>query len=341
VRLLVLGGTSYLSWMVGRVAVERRHEVTVAARGRSGQPPSGTRLVRVDRDRPEALVALGGERFDAVVDVSSHPGAVQRALVNLAHRAEQWIYVSSGKVYADLRATGQRADHAAVVAAADPGEWGEVHASSLGPRKVACEQLVRGAARRWLIARPGLVVGPRDPADRFGYWPHRLARGGDVLAPGSPEDPVQFIDLRDLADWLVSAAERGLSGTFDAISAPLPRGELLRAVARGVGAADITVHWVDEEFLLAHQVRPWQGPHSLPLWMPRGRYPGFFTFDPGPAVSAGLRSRDPALTARDIYAWQRSAGPGHRLAGGLTAGDEADLLAAWWRRSAGDHPPEA
>jgi nucleoside-diphosphate-sugar epimerase len=328
-RLLMLGGTAYLSWTVARAARERGHDVTVAARGVSGQAPPGTRFHQVDREQPAGLSALASERFDAVVDVCSRPAQVRQAVATLAARAGRWIYVSSGKVYADLRATGQRAASAPVVVAADPADWGRDDADSLGPRKVACEQIVRAGRRHAFVVRPGLVAGPRDPMDRFGYWPMRLAAGGDVLAPGRPEHPVQFIDVRDLADWLVVAAEAGLTGTYDAVSLPLPRGEFLSAVAQGVDAADYRLHWVDEGFLLEQAVRPWMGPRSLPLWMPVDRCPGFFTFDARPAIAAGLRLREVALTARDTHAWQRSAGPGHRLAAGLAASDEADLLARW------------
>src|SRR5438874_1557455 len=147
-----------------------------------------------------------------------------------------------------------------------------------GPCKVAAEEAVLAGfgADRTFVCRAGLIIGPGDMSGRFGYWVTRLARGGDVLAPGEPDEPVQYVDVRDLADWLVRAAETRLTGVFDGIGAPVPREHFLTHVAAGVGAP-VAFHWVDQDFLLEQGVRPWMGDRSLPMWLPLPQYAGFLS----------------------------------------------------------------
>ena len=191
-----------------------------------------------------------------------------------------------------------------------------------GAAKVACEQAVGEDA---FICRAGLIVGPEDPTGRFTYWPTRLARGGEVLAPGAPEDVVQFIDVRDLAQWIVHAAQIRLTGIYDGIGPPRPRGEFLAECADAVGA-NCTVTWADRAFLERHGVKPWSGPRSLPMWLPLPEYAGFATRDTAPARAAGLTLRPLSETARDTLAWARAAnGP----VVGLTADEERAVLDAW------------
>src|SRR5690349_12874591 len=210
-RLLVLGGTGFLGRAVVADALSRGHQVTCAARGRTGQPPEGADLVPVDRDAPDGLHGLRGLEFDAALDVSSRPSQVRAALAELGERVPHWTYVSSGSVYADDETPGQTVEGSPVLPAAPP-EADDPRANDFenyGPCKVACEEAVRAAVgpERAFICRAGLIVGPEDPSDRFTYWPARLAQDGPVLAPGEPTDPVQLIDVRDLAAWLVSAGE--------------------------------------------------------------------------------------------------------------------------------------
>jgi 2'-hydroxyisoflavone reductase len=176
-------------------------------------------------------------------------------------------------------------------------------------------------------------VGPGDPSGRFEYWVRRLARGGEVLAPGSPGEPVQFIDVRDLAAWIVRAAETGLAGPYDGICPPMPRGEFLAAVAAGVGAVP-TFTWVDQDFLAENDVRPWMGERALPLWLPLPEYGGFLTRDVATALATGLQPRDLRHTARDTHEWLagQPEPPGDR---GLRAEDEAAVLQRWHARPAG------
>ena len=325
-RLLVLGGTAFLSRELARQAVEREHQVTCAARGTSA-PPAGVEFVRVDRDRADGLDALAGHDFDAVIDVGRRPTQVRRALAAFAGRADQWTFVSTVSVYADDTTPGQHAAtaplHPPLAAGAD-----EADQNNYGFNKVACEQAVAEAASdHALVVRAGLIVGPGDPSDRFTYWPARLARGGEVLAPGAADEPVQLIDVRDLAAWMLTSTERRLTGTFDGIGSTITRGELLAGTAEGVGT-EPELTWVAQDFLAEHGVNPWSGPRSLPLWLPLPEYGGFMTRDVTDAERAGLTVRSVAETAADTLDWDRTRTEPRRRAG-LTAAEETELLATW------------
>jgi 2'-hydroxyisoflavone reductase len=323
VRFLILGGTVFLGRALAVHARAAGHDVTCAARGVSGAPPDGVRFITIDRDRADGCAPLLGERFDAAVDVSRHPGQVRHAVTALRRRIGHWTFVSTVTVYADNRIPGQRADTAPLRAAAPPDvERGD--GDAYGPAKVACERLVGQDA---FICRPGLVVGPEDPTGRFTYWPVRLARGGEVLAPGTPADLVQCVDVRDLAAWIVRSAEAGLIGTYDAVGAARPMGDFLSECAAAVG--DCTFTWVDRAFLESQGVRRWAGPRSIPLWVPLPEFGGFLTRDASAAHAAGLRIRPLAETARATLAWAQAAGG---VVTGLTAEEEAALLRAWHAR---------
>ncbi|MEV1289938.1 NAD-dependent epimerase/dehydratase family protein [Micromonospora sp. NPDC049679] len=334
-RILVLGGTVFLGRAVARHARDAGHDVTCAARGVGGDPVPGVRFVMVDRDSPTGLSSLDGETFDAVVDVTRRPSHARHAVAALGDRVGHWSYVSSCSVYADESTPGQRAATAPVVAAAPPGiddpsgdaqEW-------YGPCKVACEETVREGMGdgRSFICRAGLIVGPEDPTGRFTYWVRRLARGGEVLAPGAPDEAVQFVDVGDLAAWLVRAGETGLSGTYDGIGAPMPRARFLAEVAAGVGRPDPTLTWVEQEFLLQRDVRPWSGKRALPLWLPLPAYAGFMARDVSPALAAGLATRPLADTARATREWL-TADPEAVPTTGLSPADEPNVLREWHGR---------
>ncbi|HET6213841.1 MAG TPA: NAD-dependent epimerase/dehydratase family protein [Micromonosporaceae bacterium] len=327
-KLLILGGTVFLGRATAVHALTAGHDVTCAARGESGAAPAGVTWVGIDRDEPDGLAPLGDSEFDAVIDVTRRPSHARRAVEALADRTGHWTFVSTGSVYADDATPGQRADSAPVMAAAPVGvDDPDADPAAYGPCKVACEEVVRAAVgpRRSFICRAGLIVGPEDPSGRFAYWVERLARGGTVLAPGQPDDAVQFVDVRDLAGWLVHAAQVGLSGVYDGIGAPMSRADLLDGVARGLGT-EPTLTWVNQEFLTSHGVQPWSGERSLPMWLPLPEYAGFLTRDAGPALGAGLVTRDIAETARDTLSWVRSTATDRRRPG-LTADEEAELLA--------------
>jgi 2'-hydroxyisoflavone reductase len=330
VRVLILGGTVFLGRAVARHARDAGHDVTCVARGSSGDAVAGVRFLTADRDRPDTLSILDGEEFAAVIDVTRRPGHARAAVRALAGRVGHWSYVSSISVYADHSTPGGRAETTPLLDPAPPETDGADETGELyGARKVTCEQVVRDGIGpdRSMICRAGLIVGPEDPSGRFAYWVARMARGGRVLAPGSPDDAVQIVDVRDLAAWLVAAGERHITGAFDATGAVVTRGECLRQVAAGVGA-EPSLTWVDQEFLLAHEVPPWSGKGSLPLWLPLPDYAGMFSRHVGPALASGLSTRPLAETAADTLAWLTTA-PDAPQPDGLAAGDEAALLREW------------
>jgi len=320
-RLLILGGTQFLGRAIASHACAMGHDVTCAARGVAGTVPDGVRFIRVDRDEPDGLAPLVGEEFDAVVDVSRHPGQVRRAVAALKPRVGHWTFVSTVSVYADNRTPGQRAD-AAPLLAPTALEVEQSTAETYGAAKVACEQAIGENA---FICRAGLIVGPEDPTGRFTYWPARFHRGGEVLVPGTPDEAVQLIDVRDLAWWIVHAVQTRLSGCFDGIGPSCTRGQFLAECAEALGSS-CTFTWVDRAFLESQDIRRWSGPRSLPLWLPLPEYAGFATRDTSPARDCGLTVRTLSQTARDTLAWALAAG-GSVI--GLTADEESAALAAW------------
>jgi len=320
-RLLILGGTRFLGRAIAAHAWAAGHDVTCAARGLAGVVPEGARFIRIDRDDPDGLAPLERETFDAVVDVSRHPGPVRRAVKALKPRVAHWTFVSTVSVYADNRTPGQRADTAPLRAPTAP-EIEHCSEETYGAAKVACEQAVGANA---FVCRAGLIAGPEDPTGRFTYWPMRLARGGAMLVPGTPDDLIQLIDVRDLAQWIVLAAETNLTGTFDGTGPAMTRGEFLSECAAGVGASR-TFAWADRSFLEHHDVRRWSGPRSLPLWLPLPDFAGFNARDTSPARAAGLTIRPLAETARDTLAWACATGT---AVTGLTAEEERAVLTAW------------
>lgn len=322
-RLLVLGGTVFLSRAVAAEAVARGHDVTCAARGSSGSVPEGARLVTVDRTGP--LPELGG--FDAVVDVARHPSWVRTAVA--AHPEAHWVFVSTVNVYADDATPGGTPATLPLVEAIEEDVDLEERPEAYGPMKVACERAVVDGAASAMVMRPGLIVGPGDPTGRFSYWPRRLAAGGEVLAPGAPDDAMQVVDVRDLAAWAVTACEQRTTGVHDGVGTSMPLAELLARCAAGVDS-DVTWTWVDQEFLQAQGVEPWAGPDAVPLWLPRPDYDGLGAHDVGPSLDAGLTLRPLADTTRDTLAWL-DATPDAAVSG-ISLARERELLDAWHTR---------
>jgi len=320
-KLLVLGGTVFLSREIATEALRRGHDVTCACRGVSGDVPDGATLLRWDRGE-EPPAGLAGE-YDAVVDVSRIPSHVRRAVAAVpdAH----WVFVSTVNVYADDATPGRpgtvplrEAITEDVDLAADPEAY--------GPMKVACEQIVRDGATSAAVVRPGLIVGPGDPSGRFTYWPARLAEGGEVLAPGDPDDVVQVIDVRDLAAWIVTMAESRTEGDYDGVGTPVAISDLLRACA-----PDASFTWLDQAFLTEQGVEPWVGPDAVPLWLPRPDYDGMMHHFVEPSLAAGLTLRPVEETARDTLDWLRGH-PDAKVTG-IGRERERGLLAAWHARA--------
>lgn len=324
-RWLVLGGTRFLSKAVVAAALERGHEVVCAARGESGAVPGGAKLVAVDRQRPETLDPLRGERFDAVVDVArmSFPW-VRDALAAVGPTAAHWTFVSSISVYPDAAPADAPLHEPLEASEYDEGLAGD--AEAYGRIKVASENAVNAAvADRAFIVRAGLICGHDDLSDRFGYWPARFARGGRAVVPDAAQQPAQITDVRDLAEWIVGSGEDRLTGTFDGSGPRSTLGAMLDEIAAAVGAPDLEQVPVAEDALTAAGVNPWAGPKSLPLWVP-GADSAILARDTAPALAAGLRARPVGDTARDALDTERGLGLDRERRAGLTPAQEAELL---------------
>lgn len=328
-RLLILGGTRFLGRAVARLALGQGHDVTCAARGASGRPVPGVRFVAVDRDDPVGLAPLDGERFDAAIDVTRRVDHARHTVAALAGRVRHWTFVSSISVYADFTRRGGGVADTPLLPPAPPEVTGAGSDFQwYGECKVSIERAYAEAFDRLFVCRAGLIVGPEDSSDRFPYWVRRLAGPGEVLAPGAPDDPVQYVDVDDLAGWLLHAAETGLTGTYDGVGRSTPRVEVLRGIAAGVGVPDPVLTWVDGEFLQARGVRPWSGEGSVPLWVPGARWVGFLDRDARSALAAGLVTRPVADSARATLAWMK-AHPTAVQRGGLDLAEEANILQEW------------
>ncbi len=283
--------------------------------------------MKVDRDLEDGLAPLRGERFDAVVDVATISYEwVQRALAEFGATAKHWTFVSSISVYADPGAepTGigdpvlePRAVHGTREGmASDPNLYGAV--------KVAGERAVLDAAGdRAFIVRAGLITGPGDEFDRFGYWVQRLARGGRVVVP-DVDHQSQFVDVRDLANWIVDAGERGTTGVYDGIGPVVPLLDLLADIAEVLGS-EVEFVRVSEADLRANGVAPWMGPRSLPFWLPTG-YHKMSARDAGPALAAGLTPMPLADAVAGALAHERSLDPNRVRKAGLTPDEETEIL---------------
>jgi 2'-hydroxyisoflavone reductase len=326
VRLLLLGGTKFL----GRAAVEaglaRGHEVTLFNRGETN-PELFPEAEKLRGDRDGDLSALEGREWDAVIDPSGYVPRVVRASAELLRGSVgHYVFVSSGSVYAEPYVPGYD-ESAPTVELEDPAS--EEVLRDYGALKAACEEVLREVfPEAHTNVRAGLIVGPHDGSGRFTYWPLRGSLGGEVLAPGPPEHPTQFIDVRDLGAWMVDACERRLAGTFNATGEPVA----LEPVLEKCGISDPV--WVDPEFLLEQGVGPWM---ELPLWVP-GDDAAFLQMSVAKAVASGLSFRPIEETVRDTLAWARSEGAGLVTetpygTAGLEAAREAELLEAWRRRS--------
>lgn len=328
-RLLVLGGTVFLSAEVAAEALRRGHDVTCLVRATSASPPAGARLIRADRSHGAEAYAEASGEWDAVIDVSTHPARVRLALAALAERARHWSYISSCSAYVDQDHPGDDESAATATPLPDDLEYAPaVYASA----KVACENACRETlADRLHVSRPGLIGGLGDASDRFGYWPARFARNPDlpVLVPECAGIATQTIDVRDLATWLVVAAENGVVGTLNAMGVTTPLADVLQAARTAAGHTGATVV-VDATWLLAHDVQPWSGPESLPLWIPTGmQHDGFSRRECTAAVKAGLHQRPVRETIEAALENERRLGIERERTAGLSPEREAILLQEW------------
>ncbi len=328
-RILILGGTGFLGPATVEAARARGHVLTLFNRGktRPGLFPDVEKLQGDrDPDKGGGLKALEGRRWDAVIDNSGYfPRQVGASARLLAPNTGHYIFISSISVYADNSIENQD-ETARVGTIADPTVE-KITEETYGPLKALCENAAEQALPgRTAVVRPGYIVGPDDPSGRFTYWPVRIDRGGQVLAPGAPGDPVQFIDVRDLARWLVTLVEMRTTGVFNA-AGPKRRfgwGELLEA-CRKAGSKPAELAWVPGDWIAK------QGQEIFPIWAPyQGETRGFHVWRNSRAVKAGLKFRPCAETVKDTLAWYKSQGDGGRVKlAGPSPQREAELLAAW------------
>lgn len=305
-RILILGGTKFLGRAIVDAALARGHEPTLFNRGETN-PELFPGIEKLRGDRTADLSALKGRSWDAVIDVAGYVPAVVRRSAELLRDSGRYVFVSSISVYASFDEPWDESGPVAELGDARADELASDY-SNYGALKALCEtEVVDVFGDRALVVRPGLIVGPHDPTGRFTYWPHRLARGGEILAPGPPDRLAQFVDVRDLAEWTIEAVERGLSGVFNATSEGIRWGELL-------AGAEVT--WVPDAFLQEHEVGEWM---ELPLWIAGTG----LRVDVGRIVAEGLRTRPLA----EIL--EGAAGAPAVDGVGLTPEREADLLAAW------------
>jgi nucleoside-diphosphate-sugar epimerase len=330
-RLLVLGGTSFVGHAVVAEGLARGWDVTAANRGVTGQPQDGVRAVVLDRTEPRAFDALAGESFDLVVDTwSLAPNVVRDAARALASSTGRWVYVSSRSVYSWPIPHG--GDESAPVVEADPDADATDYAADKRGAELALEREL--GPDHVVHVRAGLILGPRENVGRLPWWLRRIALGGDVLAPGPEDLGIQYVDARDLARLALDAGAAGRSGPVDTVSpvGGATMGELLRACVDVTGA-DARLVWMTPEFVLGREIEPWG---ELPVWMPPDDVEMYalHTGDVSRALEWGLRIRPLHETVADTWDWVRSvdasgAVPEPRPGIGLDPAKEAEALAAW------------
>ena len=336
-RILILGGTGFTGPYQVRYALSRGHKVTTFNRGRTHPGELPIEVEQLVGDRNGKLDALKGRKWDVAIDnPTTLPAWVRDAAEILKGNVERYVFISTISVYAD---TSKGVDETAPLAKYDgPDPYKEtleaMKASgykTYGPLKALSEK----DAEKWfpgktLIIRPGLIVGPGDETDRFTYWPVRIDRGGEVLAPGKPSDPVQFIDARDLAEWTIRMAENRETGIYNATGAaePLGIGEMLDQTKSALNS-DAKFTWIPAEFLKQQKVEAWS---DMPVWA--GDELGLARTNISRALAKGLTFRRLTETARDTLAWFESQSQDRqsKLRAGLTPEREAEVLAAWKKK---------
>jgi len=336
-RILILGGTGFIGPYQVRYALSRGHKVTTFNRGKTHPGELPGEVEQLIGDRNGQLDALKDRQWDVVIDnPTTLPAWVRDAAQILKGNVDRYVFVSTISVYAD---TSKGVDETAPLAkydGADPfKETLEAMRASgfktYGPLKALSEQ----ETQKWfpgktLIIRPGLIVGPRDETDRFTYWPVRIVRGGDVLAPGMPNDPVQFIDARDLAEWTIRMVENRETGAYNATgpAKPLGIGSMLDGIKRALNA-NAKFTWIPADFLKQQKVEAWS---DMPVWT--GEESGMARTSISRALAKGLTFRPLAYTARDTLAWFQSQPQDRqsKMKAGLSPEREAEVLAAWHKK---------
>ncbi len=331
-KVLVLGGTAWLGREIAQRMLDNGDDVTCLARGDAGAVPARARFVRADRTEPGAYAPVAGTAWDEVVEISSEPRLVARALAALAGRARHWTLVSTVSVYAS-NAEPDADESAVVVEPVEP-----IDPDDYARTKLAAERATAAAVGdRLLIVRPGLIGGPGDGSDRTGYWVGRfaLAGDGDVLAPTTTGRWVQVVDVRDLAEWIALAGARQLTGVVNVTGNQHALADVLALAAEVAGFTGRIVT-ADDEWLAENDVQHWSGPRSLPLWLPLSAA-GFARRSNAAFLAAGGRLLPLRETLKRTLEDEHARGLDRPRRSGLSRADELDLLESH-HRAAQTHP---
>jgi 2'-hydroxyisoflavone reductase len=325
-RILIIGGTRFLGRHLVEAARARNHHVTLFNRGKTN-PDLFPQLETIHGDREKDIKKLEGRTWDTVIDVAGYlPRIVRLSAEMLAPSVRRYVFISTISVFADFRKP--KIDESYPVGKLQDETVEEITGETYGPLKALCEQVVQHIyGERALMIRPGLIVGPHDPTDRFTYWPVRVARGGDVLAPQSPEATTQIIDVRDLSEFTIRLIEENASGVYNATGPDyeLTMGRLLE-VSQQVSGSEANIKWASVEFLNQHNVSPWS---DMPAWVPDDdEGVGFARIDVSKAIRAGLTFRPLEKTIGDTLEWAQTRPADHEWKAGLTPEREAEILAA-------------
>jgi 2'-hydroxyisoflavone reductase len=335
-RILILGGTGFIGPHQVRYALSRGHSITLFNRGRTnpGMFPEVEKLTGDRSQGAEGLAALRGKTWDAVIDNSAATGTapewVKTAAELLKDSVKQYLFISTRSVYHDLSQVPATKNSPLVTRENTNVAPGRLPPYGLAKALAEAEAMKVFGPQRTIIVRPGLIVGPGDDTDRFTYWPVRIERGGEILAPGDGSDFVQVIDARDLCEWVIRLVEQEDADIFNAVGPKTPRSfaEFLYGI-KGATTSEATFTWVPTDFLLANNVRPYA---EMPVWRPsRGRDAAFGRFDLSNEVAHGLTFRPLAVTTRDTLDWYyaQPAEERARLGAGISAAREAEVLKLW------------
>jgi 2'-hydroxyisoflavone reductase len=330
-QLLILGGSSFVGRALASEALDMDFEVTTFNRGQTGPPVVGVTPLRGDRRDPSSLGQLVDREWDLVIDTwDQEPTAVMTSTVALRDHARFYAYISSGSVYTQPPPLG--ATESCETVPADPDQTDGDYSANKRGGELAVE---RSFPHRMLLARAGAIIGPHENTGRLTWWLRRMARGGEVLCPGPQDNPIQYIDARDLARFVITSALAGHSGPFNVVSRRgyATMGSLLQACQQIAGADNCELIWVDPEHIERAGIEPW---NELPIYLPPGHeYAGMHDFDVERAHAAGLKCRPTGETVADTWQWLAALSPSHDGSGiGLDAERESKALNAWHNRQA-------
>jgi 2'-hydroxyisoflavone reductase len=324
-KILILGGKRFLGVALTQAILDAGHTPTLFNRGRTN-PDLFPKVTNLIGERDGDLSALKRRKWDAVIDTSGFlPRIVKRSASFLSRKCGTYVFISSIEVYQDFRSPDISEDYA-IAPLEDPSDE-DYTGDSYGPLKALCEyEIQQNFDGNVLVIRPGLITGPNDPTDRFTYWPHRVSLGGKVLAPAPPSSNLQFIDVRDLAEFIIRMIEKEQKGAYNVTGPKKPAtfGSLLVA-CREAADSDASFVWVEEPFLLREGVTPWK---DLPLWVPSSdpAFTGFYNININKAIKAGLVFRPLSKTVSDTLAWLKNRPNSQKMKVGMDIARETELL---------------